>query len=160
MTRGGTTAAIEKILLVEYYYRGRLVLAHYSPHHWYETDVYSITPSRYAHEVEVKIDRGDYRRELTDKRYKHQILSGAIERTSERVPRTFSFATPPDLIGPDEVPDYAGLIYVNKEAPWSEQVRVVKQAPVLDSEKLSQGQLMALLRRYAQTYVRSIDVRP
>lgn len=52
-------------------------------------------------------------------------------------PNYFYYATPPDLITAEEVPEYAGLVYVNQ---WG-VISTVKKAPCLHKEKIDDATL-------------------
>lgn len=81
----------------------------------WEADILEITKAGYQYEYEVKISRRDfkidaekaeyYRGTKTPYRRKYDVL-----RRGERV-NYFSFIVPEGLISPEEVPEWAGLIY-------------------------------------------------
>lgn len=52
-------------------------------------------------------------------------------------PNYFYYAVPEGLILPDEVPEYAGLVYVNERG----QIKIPKKAPCLHKDKISDGVL-------------------
>ena len=52
-------------------------------------------------------------------------------------PNYFYYAVPTDLIKADEVPDYAGLVYVDEK----KKLTIVKSAPKLHTEKYNDGEL-------------------
>ncbi len=152
-----TSKAITDILLYDLWRRNRIaVIANWYAFHWYEADVFSVTNSLYGHEIEVKISRSDYARDFREKRYKHLVLAGDMPSGGKTVPRTFSFATPPGLVKVSDVPDYAGLIYVDLEAEKSwDQITIIKKPPLLKhARKLGEDQFKSLLRRYTWTYMR------
>ena len=53
-----------------------------------------------------------------------------------KVPNYFYYAVPPDLVTADEVPQYAGLVYVKDYA-----FDIIKKAPLLHKEKYTDDQL-------------------
>ena len=57
--------------------------------------------------------------------------------SAHKRPNYFYYATPPDLIKEDEVPKYAGLVYVNQ---WG-GISIVKKAPCLHKEKIDDAEL-------------------
>ena len=79
----------------------------------WEADILEITKAGYQYEYEVKISRRDFKidaekveRNWTGPgRKKYDVL-----RSGERV-NYFSFIVPEGLISPEEVPEWAGLIY-------------------------------------------------
>lgn len=61
---------------------------------------------------------------------------------SHKKPNYFYYAVPEGLIQPEEVPEYAGLIYILKEYhyEWQSYV-IVKKAPCLHKKKYKDGEL-------------------
>ena len=121
----------------------------------WESDFFAISKSGYSVEVEVKISRGDFRKDFTNKLNKHLLLKNhktpvIIESRypfepyihykdrenglvydpdtwdyrdgdhsylffcspAERLPNKFYYAVPENLVTIDEIPKYAGLIYI------------------------------------------------
>ena len=61
---------------------------------------------------------------------------------SHKKPNYFYYAVPEGLIQPEEVPEYAGLIYILKEYHYERQSYViVKKAPCLHKQKYKDGEL-------------------
>ena len=61
---------------------------------------------------------------------------------SHKKPNYFYYAVPEGLIQPEEVPEYAGLIYILKEYRYEQQSYVVaKKAPCLHKQKYKDGEL-------------------
>jgi hypothetical protein len=61
---------------------------------------------------------------------------------SHKKPNYFYYAVPEGLIQPEEVPEYAGLIYILKEYRYERQSYViVKKAPCLHKQKYKDGEL-------------------
>lgn len=86
-------------------------------------DFLYFTFSGYTVEVEIKISRSDF---LADfKKPKHNLLKLKPKDYEKSVANRFYFAVPEGLITKEEVPDYAGLIYVKKY-----RCEVVKKAPL------------------------------
>lgn len=119
----------------------------------WESDYLALTKSGYLYEGEVKISRSDFKADMKKKR-KHQVLEGTyqpkeldvwekgkrIGKEPEKVlkPHYFFYAVPEGLIQPEEVPEYAGLVYLSENYPrW----RWVKNAPILHHEKFSDEDL-------------------
>lgn len=120
-------------------------------HDW-ESDFFLITKSGYAHEIEIKISRSDFFADAK-KTDKHQILkTGLYEhkrnrwnsetnkfevaeievKPCERRPHKFFYCVPVDLIEKSEVPEYAGLMYVDELG----QVTTIKEAPYIHKSNL------------------------
>ena len=120
----------------------------------WESDYLHITKSGYAYECEVKISRSDF---FNDKKKidKHQILEGTYklhgwEKEQPPKPNYFYYAVPKDLVNVSEIPDYAGLIYIDlDEWPY---VKIVKQAPKLHSDKFDEEK-MKLIDKFYYNYL-------
>lgn len=117
-----------------------------------ECDVLRITGADIVYEYEVKVSRADFKAEMRNKTKKHEILRGkhktnphtwnypgggtdTEEILQERWgsvgrPNFFYFVSPENLLKVDEIPDFAGLIYISES-----EVKVIKKAPKLHSFK-------------------------
>ena len=115
----------------------------------WESDYLALTKSGYLYEGEVKISRSDFKADMKKKR-KHQILEGTYQpkevdvwekgkyvgKEPEKVikPHYFFYAVPEGLIQPEEVPEYAGLVYMTDVFPYW---KWAKNAPILHKDKYS-----------------------
>jgi hypothetical protein len=121
----------------------------------WETDFLVVQKSGYCYEIEIKISRSDFFNDFK-KKNKHLILNEGVymkkkyryhtdpetkKRISEQYydptewkfrPNKFYYCVPEGLIKADEVPDYAGLMYVNSYGT----VTTIKEAKFLHKEKL------------------------
>jgi len=90
---------------------------------------------------EVKISRGNF---LSD------IKNPEKQEGARAFCDFFYYATPPGLVKPEEVPEWAGLIYVDLEAAaerrWRKAVRTVVKAPKNDKRNPDWGFLVAATR--------------
>ncbi len=60
----------------------------------------------------------------------------------------FFYATPPGLIKPEEIPDWAGLAECDNSNPnWWSRYKIIVPAPKLDKPHPSWGLVVSLLRR-------------
>lgn len=132
----------------------------------WESDKLIITKSGLSYEFEIKISRGDFKNDFK-KIDKHTILEGKEEYipsydkildawkprytehykvANRKKPNYFYYAVPEGMITPDEVPEYAGLVYVipkpengewlTKDGEWcGNGLYVVKEAPKLHTIK-------------------------
>ena len=96
-----------------------------------KADLLSVTKARLVHEFEIKCSVADFEREFEDKDTKHDRLDRADNRLMS-LPNYFWFATPPDLLPLDAIPDYAGLMLVTDEG-----CTVEKDAPRIHTDNLS-----------------------
>ena len=157
-----TARQITDCLLSYFVCKNRVaVIANWSVPAWGEADVYSVTNSLYAHEVEVKVSRSDYLRDFVSKKYKHMVLSGEVDTTQKNVPRTFSFAVPAGLVSVNEVPKYCGLIYIHPSVEGrSPVIEVVKKGPkIASAQKMSGSHMASMLRRLTWSYMRDRERR-
>lgn len=107
-----TGKQIEAILLQHITGRGHLAIARFKRHWFFETDVLAVSKSLVTTEYEIKVTRADFLKE-TQKEGKYGFLSG--QRAPRKgIPHRFFYAVPEGLISPDEIPGYAGLIYVSE----------------------------------------------
>lgn len=134
-------------------YRRNFVLPHYTPFHWWECDLFELTPAGSFREYEVKISRGDFfadaKKDMwsTESRrvpfdphvhaspplvVKHELLA----RRDARCPQFFWFVTPEGLVEEHEVPDWAGLITFKGDG-YRACERIVRKAPRLNSLRIS-----------------------
>jgi len=161
--QGLTTCEIELAVTEWLLERGHAsAITHFYPHWWHECDVYSITKAGYGIEVEVKISASDFRAEFKKKR-KHECLAAAMKADCPigfaiGVPRQYYIAVPQNLVSADDVPDYAGLLYVYwRKATQVKQkgyeVLIEKGAPVLRSAKpVTDSQMQKLEAAYKFHY--------
>lgn len=123
----------------------------------WESDMVSVTKAGLLHEYEVKISRSDFfadfkkaRRTMkyppkTDPLWyrkgevvtvsRHDLIQSG---PNEKRPNYFWFVVPKDLVTLDEVPPYAGLIYVSEcSYEWADYLNlsVVRDAPRLHRVK-------------------------
>lgn len=99
----------------------------------WESDYVAITKSNIAYECEIKISRGDF---FNDKKkeLKHLIMEGL--NTDYVKPNYFYYVVPEGMITAEEVPDYAGLIYVVDGHNGFTFLKTVKSAPTLHKDKV------------------------
>lgn len=113
----------------------------YTFSHTWESDFLALTKSGYLYEGEVKISRSDFKADFK-KEQKHTLLKESYEKlegTEGKLrPHYFFYAVPEGLISAEEVPEYAGLVYMVNHFPYW---KWVKQAPQLHKEKFSDEQL-------------------
>jgi hypothetical protein len=122
-----------------------------------EMDLCSVAPSGLIHEYEIKLSRADF---LADrkKEEKHQMLVnacagvftfetpffGRTRTVTCTVPNYFSYVVPRDMVGPDEVPAYAGLVYVDLDKLWNYGLALefVKRPQLLHKNKVEDRVLL------------------
>lgn len=100
-----------------------------------ESDIIVVSRAGIVIECEVKISRADFRKDMK-KTQKHWRLKNGIFLPQQKSPNKFFYACPEGLIKPEEVPEYAGLIYVNgftlkEEKQVSFEIKTIKKAPYI-----------------------------
>lgn len=132
MTAKDVSAPIQK-----YFHQNgnTLQICGYSGFRFFYPDILIITKARLAIDVEVKISCSDFKADF--KKHKHWNFERRLFH--HNYTSYFYFACPKDLIRLDEIPDYAGLIYVD-----GDKVEIVKKAPRLQSVKVCEETLYSI----------------
>lgn len=120
----------------------------------WESDSLFITRSGYIYECEIKISRGDFKQDFK-KQKKHLILEG--KDNTEQSPNYFYYVVPKDLIKVEEVPEYAGLIYVDviyniDGKIGGYPITFVKTAPIIHKDKVNLNTLN-LIDKFYYNYI-------
>lgn len=118
-----------------------------------ESDFLAVSKSGYVWEVEVKVSISDFKNDFTKTDWggknKHDQLQ------SDKItfkPNKFCFAVPEGLITVNELPDYAGLIYVSEIG-----IKIIKQPKFLHKEKLFKNNFF-LKQMMNKFYYRHLDL--
>lgn len=94
----------------------------------WESDMIAVSHIDEIVEYEIKVSRQDFFADF-NKADKHKILkTGKVNS-----PNRFWYVVPEGLITPDEVPDYAGLYYMNEKNFFPRK----KPAPVIHDYKIN-----------------------
>jgi hypothetical protein len=108
-----------------------------------ESDILVVSKDMIVTEVEVKRTHSDFLADFK-KKQKHDRL----KRGSSPVNK-FLYACPEGLIQPEEVPSYAGLIWITNDTP-----RVIKTSPKIHSRPITASAYHRMMRslswRFAQ----------
>jgi len=134
----------------------------------WESDFFSVTNSGYMYEVEVKISKYDYQADFD--KFKHKLFEGRnkkeviktapvskrrrrwprkdkkVNPQTAKMPNKFFFACPEGLIDVKDIPEYAGLIYVNDHS-----ATIIKQAPFIHKRKFNVKNM--LFSKYQWGYI-------
>ena len=143
----------------------------------YEADLLEITKAGYSYEYEIKVSKSDFKNDskktsgylCTKETNFEKIPQYKIDtlKNGERV-NYFYYLVPKNLIKLDEVPEYAGLIYIEfRECSYFSHEKgnytklkmfcqTVKVAPKLSKEKFSEKKLLKCLE---STYYRFHGLR-
>ena len=109
-----------------------------------ECDVISVSKSDYVYEYEIKISRQDFKRDFIKE--KHNFIVNekfTYVRKGETLWRTtnyFNYVVPQNLVSIEEVPDYAGLIYLKEDFTFE----IIKTPKLLHKTKVDQKFIRAL----------------
>ena len=136
---------IQSGLIMELYQKGHSpISSNFSGMGLQECDVISISKSDYIYEYEVKISRSDFKADF--KKPKHNLITEKkfIKETKKEtfylVPNYFYFVVPENLVSVEEVPEYAGLMYINERGGYD----IIKKAPIIHKTKASNEFIRAL----------------
>lgn len=123
----------------------RIMLPNYTPPGWYESDLYVVTASMYTIEYEIKLTVADFKADW-NKGDKHMRLRDG----TMRYPTRFYFAVPEGLLQPEDVPDYAGLVYLRwlfeypHDRGAAPRETIVRLAPRLSTTKVTEATIDAM----------------
>lgn len=106
----------------------------------WENDVLSLNDSGYLVEFEVKISRSDFLADRKKTRFFHYDKQASIAYT----PNRFYYAVPAGLVGRDELPWFAGLVYVG------EKIEVVRAAPMMHKIRHNRNLILTKFCRVMQ----------
>lgn len=121
----------------------------------WESDFVKISKGGFVYEVEIKLTHSDFESDFK-KEGKHKLFKTQYDRINSKwgsvkkegivnCPNYFYFATLEGVIEKDEVPAYAGLIYVY---PDKKYIQVVKEAPRLNIGRINQEGLNLEYKMY------------
>lgn len=101
----------------------------------WESDLLFLSKSGIWTEIEIKISRSDFHADLKTKKDKHLTLA---DKNIIVKPNRFFYAVPAGLVTADEIPDHAGLLWVNN---WGSVPNIQRQAPLLHNRKITPEEL-------------------
>lgn len=126
---------IEKMLAFRLYEKNHSPIStHFTGCGLGECDVISISKSDYIYEYEVKISKSDFKADFKKNKHKHMLERKSVNESKNYyyIPNYFYFVVPESLISIDDVPEYAGLMYL-----INDEFVEVKKAPILHKTKAS-----------------------
>ena len=104
-----------------------------------ESDIIVLTKSCLTCEIEIKCSRSDFKADFK-KTQKHKRLKSGNCPINK-----FFYACPTGMIEPNEIPSYAGLIYVSDDYT----IETVIKAPTLNKSRISRVTTTRLFRSLA-----------
>ena len=108
----------------------------------WESDYLAVTKAGLIHEVEIKISKNDFKNESKNKSDKFVLFESRTETTM--IPDFFYYCVPENLISVEDVPSYAGLLYINDYG----FLTTPKCAPRLKKEKTDLSKLNLIDKFY------------
>lgn len=129
---------IESALCMYLYLKGHSpISSHVTISQLSECDVISVSKSDYIYEYEIKISRADYKKDFIKEKHSQMISENHTKIVKNEMmylsPNYFNFITPRGLISLEEVPEYAGLIYINEDFTFD----IIKKPLLLHKTKAS-----------------------
>lgn len=102
----------------------------------WESDFFYSTTTKKTFEIEIKVDRNDYRRDK-QKTKKHSLLKSIYEKGIDGndyfVPNFLYYCAPENVIRLGEIPEYAGFIEITTEG----KVIIQKGAPEITEKPMA-----------------------
>ncbi len=127
----------------------RMVVPNFTPRDWFECDLAIVTAAGFLHEYEIKLTKADLkadrkkfwptrirsRSDRENQRSKFDILETAEAATDGKketgIPSAFSYILPEDIVTVEDIPEYAGLIYVTYDSRYGVMFKRIRQAKKL-----------------------------
>jgi len=99
-----------------------------------ETDFFVLLKqSGYCYEIEIKVSRADFFKDFKKDKKHIWLKTGLFEGFENKFrPNRFYYCVPENLIKIEEIPEYAGLMYIKNG-----NVFTIKEAPFIHKEKLT-----------------------
>lgn len=133
--------------LLSYFYKDastRLMIENVFIFDW-ESDFFILQRNNFCVEFEIKISKSDFKADfnkedkhiflktgiVTKKKYVSNQLQ-LIQTKSNHRPNKFYYVTPHGLLNIDDIPEYSGLIEIDK---W-DRINLIKKAPFIHKERL------------------------
>ncbi len=112
----------------------------------------SVTKAGYIREYEIKLSKSDYKAD-----FKKHSKHGYLQNRMKGIPSQFWFVIHGFELGVDDVPEYAGLIIVEKNKYLnSYDIKIIKSAPRISKEIITETEKYKL---FGATYVRYWSLR-
>ena len=108
----------------------------------WECDLVTINRNNYIYEFEIKSNKWDYINDFK-KTEKHKSFKRLVSKSG--LPNYFYYVCPKDLIKLEDIPEYAGLIYIDKEY---NRVNEIKKAPILHKNEFDKWESIAIKLSY------------
>ncbi len=156
---------IQKLVMMDLYLRGYSpITSNFTGGGLAECDILAVSKANMAYEFEVKISRGDFKKDFT--KHKHWLFENDMptkeynawkkgKRTGEKIvvahlPNYFTFVTPNNLVKLEEIPAYAGLLYVSDDFSTLEWVR---KPPKIHDHKIDEAMIRKLAHQLSCKFI-------
>ncbi len=122
-----------------------LMVPNYTPHRWFECDMFAVTKAGYFYEYEIKLTKADLRADLRKRsrptyrrrengqrgyeRRPGELKHERLVRGDECGPSLFFYVVPKDMVSVNEIPAWAGLAYVELAVVRRGMIEIVKRPP-------------------------------
>ena len=150
-----TASEIQNQIYHEIWGRSHVVAPNYTPYDWWECDVWAVSkPAGLGVEYEVKLSRSDFKADAKRKIERYSCRAAAVvvrrhkhtelETKSVNGPSRFWYVMPLNLVTIEEVPTFAGLMWVTATKAFGRKyvtLTIVRQAPLLHREKVAQAKI-------------------
>jgi len=126
------------------------------PYGYGESDFLSITRAGLLTECEIKRSKSDYKADFK-KVKKHEILNSGKDSPVQY----FYYACPEDIISVDDIPPYAGLIYIYEYKRPLDTIcvaHIIRQAPKLNKNHASDKLKLRMYESLQHKYFRTLSV--
>lgn len=113
----------------------------------WESDLIAISNSQLVTEFEIKISKSDFKADFR-KTNKHKSLETNFKSKVKpgKCSNYFYYVTTPGLLNQVDIPDYAGLIEIDKK------INIVKKAPILHKETVDKIKVNSLYEKVYYKY--------
>ena len=115
----------------------------------YECDLLAVRKSLLLEEYEIKISKSDFKADFKKKRYKQTKHE---EYLNQKLASRLYYVVPEGLITIDDIPEFAGLVYILNDVNNLYRVRYIKVAKLLHKKKATDKQLILMLRSLSFKY--------
>jgi hypothetical protein len=127
-----TESIVARLIMLDRHHRN-FCLPRYTPIGWWECDVFELTPAGYFREYEIKLTVADFKADVAKSKVVGEVSRNKhLEIRQPFGPRQFWYVVPDQMV--QEVPEWAGLITVQRSPSGRLYEQEVKRAPFLHQE--------------------------
>jgi hypothetical protein len=119
------------------------ICPNFTPHRWYENDIFAITKSGYWHEFEIKLTKADFKADANKRPPSWRTGIGQTPATKHELiaakhptgPNRFYYVLPAGVVDDADVPEWAGIMRVTN-GPTRAWITRTRQAPWLHKNQV------------------------